>query len=95
MDYKIINDNTHEQFYIQLNEKEAYLKYKMKDEKTIELIDTFVPEEHRGIPYAKELVRYALNFARENKLKVIPTCPYVNKFITKTRDDYRDLLIEE
>lgn len=91
---EVIKDDRRKRFFIALEGKEAHLKYRMKDENTIEYFSTFVPEEYRGKPYARELVECGLNYARENHLKVIATCPYVKKFISKNEEEYKDLTIE-
>ncbi len=91
----IIKDDAQKQFYIQVNGKRARLKYQMKDENTIEYVSTFVPEEYRGKSLASELVSYGLNYARENKLKVIPTCPYVKEYLDKNKKEFEDIEIEK
>jgi predicted GNAT family acetyltransferase len=45
---EIIKDDRRKRFFIPLDGKEAHLKYRMKDENTIEYFSTFVPEEYRG-----------------------------------------------
>ncbi|MCH7770967.1 MAG: N-acetyltransferase [Bacteroidetes bacterium] len=57
----------------------------------IRLIFTFTPPKSRGKGIAKIVVEYAFNYAKENNLKVIPTCSYVKAFV-KRNDNYKDLL---
>jgi hypothetical protein len=52
---------------------------------------TFVPPEMRGKGLAESLVRAALAWARAEKLKVVPQCSYVARFIER-HAEYRDLL---
>ncbi len=94
MDHQIINNTVKGEFYIPLLNTRAHLVYKMRDKHTIDLIHTSVPEEYKGKSYGKELVQFALNYARENKLKVIATCPYVKEYISKNREIYRDIVIK-
>jgi hypothetical protein len=94
MDYQIINDTKKGEFYIPLNNTKARLVYKMRDSQTIDLIHTTVPGEYKGKSYAKDLVEFALNYARENNLKVIPTCPYVKSYLEKNSDAYQDIVIK-
>ena len=54
---------------------------------------TWVPPEHRGRGYAEALVRTALNDARHNGRKVVPSCSYVAKFIERN-EEYRSLLAD-
>ncbi len=95
MSDKVIKDEDQKMFYIQIDGERALLKYRMKSDDTIEYFSTFVPEEYRGGPYAEELVSYGLEYARENNLKVIPTCPYVERHLEKNKKEYKDILIEE
>jgi uncharacterized protein len=52
---------------------------------------TEVPEPLRGKGLAAKLTRTALEFARANRLRVIPLCPYVAGFVRKHRE-YQDLV---
>lgn len=47
---------------------------------------TYVPPELRGRGIAEKLVRTALDFAREERLRVIPACSYVAVFIQRHRE---------
>jgi len=51
--------------------------------KVIHFTHTFVPVELRGRGVAEKLVRAALNYAREEKLRVVPACSYVARFIDR------------
>lgn len=44
---------------------------------------TFVPSELRGRGLAEQLVRAALEYARGEKLQVVPACSYVARFIDR------------
>lgn len=70
------------EFYVLTNNGKAYIRFKVFNGK-IDLYETFVPEKERGKGIAKTLTLEALKFAKENKLKVIPSCPYVKDFIEK------------
>jgi uncharacterized protein len=79
-------------FYVPLEKgKEAKINYSRPSEKLIELIHTEVPEENRGQGLAEELAKFALNYAREKDLKVIPSCRFVNAYI-KRHQEYQDLV---
>lgn len=47
---------------------------------------TFVPSELRGRGIAEKLVRPALEYARAERLRVIPQCSYVEIFIQRHRE---------
>lgn len=44
---------------------------------------TFVPSELRGRGVAAKLVRAALEYAREQRLRVVPACSYVADYIAR------------
>ena len=52
---------------------------------------TEVPPEHEGKGIGTKLVRAGLTFAREQKLMVIPTCPFFAAYM-KRHADVHDLL---
>ncbi|PSL03358.1 GNAT family N-acetyltransferase [Cecembia rubra] len=52
---------------------------------------TEVNPEFKGKNVGKQLVMAAVNFARENNLKIIPLCPYAKSVFDKTAE-IRDLL---
>ena len=60
-------------------------------EDTMIFTHTFVPPELRGQGIAERIVRFALDDVRTKKLKVVPACSYVERFIQR-HSEYRDLL---
>ncbi|WP_299367277.1 GNAT family N-acetyltransferase [Winogradskyella sp.] len=52
---------------------------------------TEVDESLKGQGVGYELVEAAVNFARENNLKVMPLCPFANA-VFKKRTEYKDVL---
>jgi len=59
----------------------AYISYAEPDERTIDLQHTVVPEADRGQGVGGALVRTAVHYARERGKRVIPTCPFVKKWL--------------
>ena len=51
-----------------------------------------IPLEGQGL--AAKLARFGLDFARDNRLRVVPLCPYVSSFIRK-HPGYQDLVSSE
>ena len=90
MDIEIINDKENEQFVTTVEGHEAYLSYKISDDK-IDFYLTFTPVALRGKGLAKKIVEFAFNYARENNLKIIPTCSYVQSFVERN-NEYKSLL---
>jgi uncharacterized protein len=69
----------------------AYLEYEERDEATLDLQHTIVPPHLEGKGIASDLVKSALEFARSNGLRVIPTCSYVRSWLSR-HDEYEDLV---
>ncbi len=69
----------------------AYLQYSLGDG-VLELIHTEVPTQLRGSGIGSELVKGALDYARENHLKVDVVCPFVAAYL-KRHPEYSDLVI--
>ncbi|WP_333909890.1 GNAT family N-acetyltransferase [Streptomyces sp. ACA25] len=57
----------------------------------IELTHTEVNERFRGQGVAGELVRRALERAREERMAVLPSCPYVQRWLGEN-PEYLDLV---
>ena len=54
---------------------------------------TYTDPGLRGKGLAAHVVRAAFEYAKENNLKVVPTCSYVQAFI-KRNDEYSELIAE-
>lgn len=90
MENKIIHEKENKRFVIYLDGKEVYVEYTLTD-KEINLFHTYTDPVLRGKGLAAQVVRAALEFAKENNLKVIPTCSYTQAFITKN-SEYKSLV---
>lgn len=78
-----IRDNVAEgQFETEVNGHTAVAAY-VRNGNTITFTHTEVPEEFRGLGVAAKLVRFALEQATSEGLRVVPRCPYVADFIAK------------
>ena len=90
MDLEVRHDKDNEQFVTEVDNQKAYLSYNISGDE-IDFYRTFTPVELRGRGIAKIVVEYAFNYAKENNLKVIPSCSYVQAFVEKY-NKYKDLL---
>ncbi len=88
---EIINDVSNNVFVAKLDSKEAYLRYAMRGEDVIDFIYTYTPQELRGKGLAEKIVKAGFQHAKENSLKVIPTCPYIIYFLSKN-EEFKSLL---
>jgi len=92
MEEKVIHEKENERFVIFIDDKEAFVEYNIgKGE--LNLYHTHTDPELRGKGLAAQVVRAALEYIKENNLKVIPTCSYVRAFIKKN-DEYEELVAE-
>jgi hypothetical protein len=68
----------------------AIADYELLQSKII-FTHTEVPPAHEGQGIGSALIRYALSWARERGLQVIPICPFFAAYIKKHEEEY-DLL---
>ena len=54
-----------------------------REKNSLVLTHTFVPVHLRGRGIAEQLVRAALDYARAQKLTIIPACSYVAQFVAR------------
>ncbi|MFM6851161.1 MAG: GNAT family N-acetyltransferase [Terrabacter sp.] len=68
----------------------GFIDYRLTGD-VIDLVHTEVPEELGGQGHAATLARGALADARERGLRVVPSCPYVARYIEK-HPEHADLV---
>ncbi|AIQ42314.1 GNAT family N-acetyltransferase [Paenibacillus sp. LMG 31459] len=80
-------------FYIAGDGKDlAEITYRTEEATGNLVIDhTYVSEELRGQGAGEKLVRAVVDLAREEKVKIVPECPYAAHQFEK-HTEYRDLL---
>ncbi|WP_242929274.1 GNAT family N-acetyltransferase [Pontibacter vulgaris] len=91
MELNIIHDADDLRFYAVVDEEEAELTYTFTDEEAMDLDYTFVPENHRNKGLADQLVKAALDYARHQNIRVIPSCPVAEAYI-KRHPGYNDIV---
>ena len=93
MNIVIEHDQENSQFVSEIDGKISYLKYEMlPDGKTLDYLSTYVPSELRGRQIAGQITKFALDYAKENHYKVIPSCSYVQAYI-ESHPEYQDLVL--
>jgi uncharacterized protein len=70
-------------FVVRIGADTAELTYTLPDVHTIDLQHTSVPESARGHGVADALAEAAFAYARAQGLQVIPTCPFVRRWLIK------------
>jgi predicted GNAT family acetyltransferase len=81
-------------FVAKLDGAEALLEYTLRGDHVRDYRHTFVPPALRGQGVAKDLVLYALDDARAQGVKIIPSCPYVAKVVSENAE-YADLVASQ
>ena len=90
MENEVKNIPEESRFEIDLGDKKAYLDYHLSGN-TIIYIHAYTPPEYRGKGIAAQVAKYALDYARDHNLKIIPQCPYIRDYIAAHKE-YQNLL---
>jgi uncharacterized protein len=69
----------------------GFASYRHKDDTTIEMHHTEVDDAYEGRGVGGQLARGALDAVRASGRKVLPTCPFIKRYIGE-HDEYRDLM---
>jgi predicted GNAT family acetyltransferase len=91
---KIQHDSQNQQFTAGSPADPAELAYSLPAPGMIDFVHTFVPDEMRGQGLADELARAGLSYAREQNLKVLTSCEFMEAFAQRHHDEYKDVLAE-
>jgi len=86
----VIHNEEARRFELYINGLRALLTYHLSPDRIV-LLHTEVPQSLEGQGLAAKLTRFALDFAREKHLCVVPLCPYVSSFIRK-HTEYQNLV---
>lgn len=69
----------------------GYISYERSVDNVFDLQHTIVDPAHGGKGYAGDLTKYALEDARSLSATIVPSCPYVARYLEK-HEEYRDLV---
>jgi predicted GNAT family acetyltransferase len=90
---EVVNNKKQYRFEIALPDGEyAILEYRWL-KGSMALMHTLVPVTARGKGIASMLIKYVLDYARAQNLKIINYCPFVTIFLNK-HPEYNDLVDE-
>jgi uncharacterized protein len=78
----VVDNKESHQYEIRVGDDLARLRYRLHDGE-IELIHTEVPKALEGQGLASALAKTALEHAAAQRLRVIPTCPFVRSYIAR------------
>jgi predicted GNAT family acetyltransferase len=94
MNIVVEHDKENQQFISEVEGKISHLKYEvLPDGKTLDYVSTYVPPELRGREIAGTLVKFALEYAKENHYSVIPSCSFVRSYMDR-HPEYQDMRAE-
>ena len=87
-----IGDADRGKFFIKENDRQiGLMTYKKSGDREITIDHTEVDSNHRGEGLGEDLVAAAVKYARENDLKIVPTCPFAKKIIDD-KPEFQDVL---
>ncbi|WP_157976297.1 GNAT family N-acetyltransferase [Lewinella sp. IMCC34191] len=89
----VVNNQEKNRFEITHGSQLSKLEYRMKDGDLIDLVHTEVPEDLSGQGIGGNLVKTALQYARDNDLKAIPSCPFVASYVER-HPEWEDVTVE-
>ena len=82
-------------FFIEENDRQiALMTYKKTGDGVITIDHTEVDSNFRGKGLGEDLVEASVKYARENRLKIIPTCIFAKKLID-LKTEFQDVLAEQ
>lgn len=91
MELEIINNETESRFETSIDNHLAEVVYTKTDKNQLMITGTHVPKELEGKGIAGAITKFALEYARENNLKVVPICSYTVAYFKK-HPEFNDLL---
>jgi uncharacterized protein len=82
-------------FYVQQQEEIlAEMTYSIHGDSLMIIEHTEVSDELRGKNVGYQLVKKAVDYAREHHIKIIPLCPFAKSVFDKKKDELKDVLKE-
>lgn len=81
------HDSLGSRFFVSLPDGDAALFYAPFSDDILELQHTEVPPSGQGRGVGDALVRAALTYARDQNLRVIATCPYVQTWLRRRPEE--------
>ena len=85
------HDERAQRFCVKLQGYEACLMYRRAGQ-VLDFYHTYVPEVFRGRGMAEKLCKAGFEYAKANRLQVIPSCSYVSDAYLKRHPEYEPLV---
>lgn len=92
MEYNVVNNKERSRFEVALDGDYAFVGYRWRKGDLV-IMHTEVPKEYEGKGIAATMVKYVLDYAREEGLKILVYCPYTAAYIQR-HPEYNDLVVK-
>ena len=76
-------------FFVRFEDGDAELAYNRVGPKLIDIHHTFVPASARGHHVAEAMAEAAFRHAREHGWRVVPTCPFVRRWLMRHPEEVK------
>ncbi|MGH1437452.1 MAG: GNAT family N-acetyltransferase [Lewinella sp.] len=90
---QVVNNEGEHRFEITVDDQTSFAEYLLRKDFVV-YPHTVVPKAIGGNGIGEALATYAMNYAREQGLKVKPYCPFIAKFMKDNLNLYGDLLAD-
>lgn len=81
------HDPQRHRFFLEVSGGTAELTYRELGDGTLDLLHTGVPDAAAGQGIGGKLAKAAFTWARQNGVRVVPTCPFVRKWLERHPDE--------
>ncbi len=81
--HKVIHQEKDKRFSLKVDGWECFIDYRVHQANVWDFHHTYVPPELRGRGLAEILTQQSLTYAQSHHIQIIPSCPYVAKFMDK------------
>ena len=89
MEKTIKHDPGRSRFEMEVDDHTAYIRY-LAFEGGLDILSTQVPSELEGQGIASALTKHVFEYARTNRLKIIPSCSFTVAYLRR-HPEYKDL----
>lgn len=96
MEQTAAHDKQNHRFSVIIDNIESYADYEFRqtDQSVIDIYHTFVDPALRGKGIAGMLIKSAIEYAKQNSLKIFPSCSYAVEYFRR-HPEYSDVLSED
>jgi hypothetical protein len=88
---EVIHHPADQRFVLRLPEGDAVLEYFRQPDGTLDIVSTTVPAAARGRGWGGQLARAALDHARAQGVRIVPSCGFVARWVAQ-HPEFQDLL---